>query len=78
MADSALISDFLEQQALKIVEDATKGQKAVAARRIRRGEIIQSIQPFFGFPVRPGEDSADASDDAKAQVPVQLEDRCTH
>ncbi|KAJ2603515.1 hypothetical protein H4R99_002344 [Coemansia sp. RSA 1722] len=79
MADSALIDEFLEQQALNIVGDAAKGQKTVAARSIRRGETIISVHPFFGVPVRPGEGSADTNttDDAKTPIPVQPEDRCT-
>ncbi|KAJ1646954.1 hypothetical protein LPJ64_001628 [Coemansia asiatica] len=82
MTDSALISEFLAQNALKIVEDAVKGQKTIATRSIRRGDIVLSVHPLFGFPVRPGEEeeegSADAAEDPKAPAPVaQPEDRCT-
>ncbi|KAJ2687232.1 hypothetical protein IWW39_003093 [Coemansia spiralis] len=50
------IDAFIAKRGLRLETDATKGQRTVAQREFRRGELILSIPPLFGFPIQRGEE----------------------
>ncbi|KAJ2821207.1 hypothetical protein FBU31_004980 [Coemansia sp. 'formosensis'] len=63
------IDAFISKRGLRLEKDATKGQRTVAGREFRRGELILSIPPLYGFPVRRGEEE----DSSKSEC---TDDRC--
>ncbi|KAJ2746096.1 hypothetical protein GGI20_001648 [Coemansia sp. BCRC 34301] len=57
-----VIEAFIAQRGLLLKTDETKGHRTVAQREFRRGEVILSIPPLFGFPVRLGEEKGEEND----------------
>ncbi|KAI8320980.1 hypothetical protein GQ54DRAFT_312214 [Martensiomyces pterosporus] len=75
------IDAFVAECGLRLVVDAEKGQRTVAARDFRRGDTLLTIRPLYGFPVRKGEEEGqeepkDAANSTQQTVEVELEDRC--
>ncbi|KAJ2156973.1 hypothetical protein GGF46_004819 [Coemansia sp. RSA 552] len=67
---------FVASCGLRVEDDVSKRRRAVARRAFRRGSVVISIPPLFGFPERPGEDS---STEAKAETrAVEPASRCAH
>ncbi|KAJ2802536.1 hypothetical protein H4R21_002383 [Coemansia helicoidea] len=75
---------------LRVVADAAKRTRTVAARSFRRGSVLVAIHPLHAFPLRAGEDGAPdavargadsggaARDAAGAGSGVGPETRCAH
>ncbi|KAJ1720402.1 hypothetical protein LPJ61_006165, partial [Coemansia biformis] len=72
---------------LRVVADAAKRTRTIAARRFKRGDVLIAIHPLHAFPLRSGEDGAPettarredtGSAAAAASGAVEPETRCAH
>ncbi|KAJ1773910.1 hypothetical protein IW140_003148 [Coemansia sp. RSA 1813] len=75
MGDSR-VEEYAAKCGLRIVADAAKGHRTVAARRFARGQTILSINPLYGFPVRATETTS--AGDTGQHASVDPEARCAH
>ncbi|KAJ2008374.1 hypothetical protein H4R26_000230 [Coemansia thaxteri] len=58
-SSSSVINDYIAQRGLRLEPDAAKGQRTVATRMFRRGDVLLSIPPLAVVVLRHGEDGED-------------------
>ncbi|KAJ2618192.1 hypothetical protein EV177_000149 [Coemansia sp. RSA 1804] len=69
MSDSRQLDEYVARRGLCMVPDPAKGHRTVATRRFVRGQTVLSINPLYGFPVRPTEESPATHADGNDQSP---------